>query len=573
MSISAAMTWEVRTTGSDSNGGGFRAGAAISAPSSPSVSNIISGGSVAAGTYYCVVTYTDAYGDTVISGESSTTTTGSASTITVTSPSAATGAVTWNCYFATTTGGPYWPQGTGLTIGSNRSVTTTPPTSGTQPRGVDRSQQDSAQLTIDNSTVTATTTGASSNTLTFTAGYSPTGADVGNIVHLSGGTNINTGDYEITAVTTTTWTLSGSGNATTGSGAGSAITGAMGGAKASPGGALASATTSNVIYVKAGTYTLGTGTTNTAGNKIQVNTSQFLIGYSTNRNPNNTDTAPVFDAGGNSITMITFNGNFTFANNISITNSGNRTGVTGWQPSGTGLYKLISVASCATSIAGGVAGFVAIDCSDSGCSSGMGTLSNNVQLIRYVSKSGAGNYAIAVGSGCTLEGCIITGQTSASTGGIQTNSNSLVKNCSIDGTNAAANNSWVGISLNGRACVAEDNIVIGASGTSGTAFTTIADIGCVFHNNAIYNCTVSYATRIQSSQQTGSVALTGDPFTNKSGNDYSLNTTTSAGASCRGGGYSPPYPGLSTTSHFDIGAVQHADPAGGASLARVFTGF
>src|SRR6516164_7534438 len=75
--LDVPFVFEVRQTGADTNAGGFAVGALIAAPSAPSVSNIGSGGSVAANTYYFVVTYTDAVGETVISGQTSTTTTGS----------------------------------------------------------------------------------------------------------------------------------------------------------------------------------------------------------------------------------------------------------------------------------------------------------------------------------------------------------------------------------------------------------------------------------------------------------------------------------------------------------------
>lgn len=97
--------------------------------------------------------------------------------------------------------------------------------------GVDRSQQAAAQVVIDNVAIICTTPGAGSNTLTFTAGYVPTADDVGNVVAITGGTNINAGLYEITGFTGTTWTVTGSTNLTTAGGAGSAVTGNMGGAR------------------------------------------------------------------------------------------------------------------------------------------------------------------------------------------------------------------------------------------------------------------------------------------------------------------------------------------------------
>ncbi len=58
------------------------------------------------------------------------------------------------------------------------------------------------------------------------------------------------------------------------------------------------------------------------------------------------------------------------------------------------------------------------------------------------------------------------------------------------------------------------------------------------------------------SYNNGFITLGGDPFTNASGNDFSLNNTAGAGASLRGAGYPSAFLGISTTSYPDVGAVQ-----------------
>jgi hypothetical protein len=59
------------------------------------------------------------------------------------------------------------------------------------------------------------------------------------------------------------------------------------------------------------------------------------------------------------------------------------------------------------------------------------------------------------------------------------------------------------------------------------------------------------------------VALSGDPFTNGASGDFSLDNTAAEGAACRGTGFPGVFPAGLTTGYVDIGAVQHADPAGG----------
>jgi len=56
------------------------------------------------------------------------------------------------------------------------------------------------------------------------------------------------------------------------------------------------------------------------------------------------------------------------------------------------------------------------------------------------------------------------------------------------------------------------------------------------------------------------VTLTGDPFTNAAGNDFSLNNVAGAGAACRNAGFPGALPGLATPlGYADIGVYRHQD--------------
>jgi hypothetical protein len=67
----------------------------------------------------------------------------------------------------------------------------------------------------------------------------------------------------------------------------------------------------------------------------------------------------------------------------------------------------------------------------------------------------------------------------------------------------------------------------------------------------------------------GHVTLSGDPCTDATNNDFSLDNTASQGASCRGAGTPGLLPGGTTTGYPDIGAVQHQEAAGGGFLRPV----
>jgi hypothetical protein len=59
------------------------------------------------------------------------------------------------------------------------------------------------------------------------------------------------------------------------------------------------------------------------------------------------------------------------------------------------------------------------------------------------------------------------------------------------------------------------------------------------------------------------VALSGDPFTNSAGGDFTLNNTTGAGAACRAVGFPGAMPGVSQVGYMDFGIFQHQDSGGG----------
>jgi hypothetical protein len=69
------------------------------------------------------------------------------------------------------------------------------------------------------------------------------------------------------------------------------------------------------------------------------------------------------------------------------------------------------------------------------------------------------------------------------------------------------------------------------------------------------------------------VTLTGDPFTNAAGNDFTLNSTAGAGAACRNAGTPGTLPGLaSQVGYADIGVYRHQDVGGGGGLKLIGAG-
>jgi hypothetical protein len=142
-----------------------------------------------------------------------------------------------------------------------------------------------AKLNIDGSAVTATASGV---TVTFTGGtHTATAAEVGNLFYLAAGSGATLGWYEITAYSSTTWTL----ERTTGM-SGGAVTGYMGGCLLTPQQAMTNmgntATSPSAIdqiaYIKAGTsaYPLAAALTMPSMAAASSYNTRF-VGYATSQ--------------------------------------------------------------------------------------------------------------------------------------------------------------------------------------------------------------------------------------------------------------------------------------------------
>jgi hypothetical protein len=110
--------------------------AALAAPAAPTLATATTGGTVLAGTYKVIVTYVNANGETVGSASASQVTTGSTSTITITSPTQPGGATGWYAYVTQVGGSVYTRQqaaGSPTNIATNLVLTAPPTSSGANP--------------------------------------------------------------------------------------------------------------------------------------------------------------------------------------------------------------------------------------------------------------------------------------------------------------------------------------------------------------------------------------------------------------------------------------------------------
>lgn len=357
-------------------------------------------------------------------------------------------------------------------------------------------------------------------------------------------------------------------------------TGASGAPYATPGKAVGVMAGGDTVYIKSGTYTHTTATTNIAGGPIRPPAGTAaaptrIIGYNSAIGDLDGDTDdtnyPVLattvglglipitclnsfvifknliaDAGGFVNKAVTLQ-----ADNIWMRNVVGKRGTT----YGFELFAIVRCFRCrATGNTGSTsagAGFLlaASHCLVFGC--------------RADGNSSAGFYV--TGTRGYIVSCIADGNTGASSDGFRfadADPSPVVINCT------AYNNGRDGIRFDGSTDVsipmAINNVSYG-NGAYGlrSGVTTLTDA------LLDYNAFGSNTSGARSAVPTGAhdVTLTGNPFTNAGSGDFSLDSVTGEGAACRGAGAPAAFLPTASTGYPDIGAVQAQGAA--ASTAPV----
>lgn len=428
--------------------------------------------------------------------------------------------------------------------------------------GIDFSQLDSAFASGTNLTVDAVT-----NTDVAPDGHTPDADDVGNLIQITAGAGFSTGFYEIASIQSGKWRLDRSPAATGTSGG----TWALGGALASPGKLGSGMVTGNDAWIKSGTYTVTSASTNIANGCLSLpagasaaNTTK-VFGYGSTRGDNGTK--PVITADG-TITTFTLvaTGTNGHVENIEV-NGNSRTSSRGFNSGNFSRFVRCKATNCTNSGFTGASGTFGLLCEATGCSTVGAFFSTGFWMSCVARANSITGFNLS--NGGVVVGCVSANNTGASTDGFTSASGgTYYSNC------VAYNNGRHG--FNPTAASAEMTLVnclavsnAGYGFTSSAAFDNIYLFYCAGNNNTSGNVNSS---NIPSAQQIGFIALSGDPFTSAAGLDFSLNNTASAGAAVRGAGLpslsSGLYglPGLSTNSYPDIGAAQHLEAASAASI-------
>lgn len=416
--------------------------------------------------------------------------------------------------------------------------------------GIDYSQQAAPEISFTDLVIGGTTT-------QFTSAANPVGKNfVGNTISITAGTGFTVQRVAVVSTSGTTATCDKS----LGTGGSTGGTGGFGGCLASVGLAGSVLVNSNVISVKTGSYSITSATVNIAGGCLSGQAR--IVGYATVRGDNGT--APTLTASGiTTATIVNLTGNAGLTQNVAI-DGATLTSIRGLQV-GNGTAYLVWVKNCTNSGIYLSTRSVAYRCRASGCITTFAAFEcRGADLFACEAYDNTiAGFGVNVG-GNNLSNCLSYGNTGATTDGFSFSAGVALLNCVSYG------NGRDGFRVSGNAgiiivnCIAEGNSAYGFNLSSAT--TPVILTNCATYNNTSGSASLP-TTASPLIIPVAVAALSGSPFTNAAADDFSLNNTAGAGASCRAAGFPGTFASGSTTGYLDIGAVQHADPAASVSAS------
>ncbi len=448
--------------------------------------------------------------------------------------------------------------------------------------GTDWSQQNAAQYALTNGS--ATTGNATVNTVSTVADM------VGNIVYVAGGTgSIVGGWYQILSqITGVSITLDRSTGLVTGTG----VTLNVGGALDSAVTAEPLLTAGMTLWIKAGTTTLATPIV--LANSGDATSGPIMWnGYHTARGDHD-GTQPLITSSTNSCDLLRGNpggspsmfrqwDNINWSSTAGTPGSGITAGTnangSNWSISNCKISGCKVGINCENATYAAIINLNVINCEITGCT------------VDAVSTS-----AVTLIDGCYLHGNSGYGVRCPSlavntTGGsVVEVENSVIYNNSLGGIYVL-----VGASVSGTAAIWLDlshSAIVGntndgvQNAVANTRFAMLAIENCILYGNSGYGVNVTNAAalvilnrnnaygantsgpRNNLAAGTNDVTLTADPFTARTGNDFSLNLTVGGGAACKAAGFPGSIPGLVTAGFADVGALQSKAGAGGGQILQ-----
>lgn len=420
--------------------------------------------------------------------------------------------------------------------------------------GTDWSQQDAAQYSV--------TDGVTAGTTTITSATASFGADVvGNFIYVAGGTGAVVGDWYqiITRTNATTIVVDRS----TGLTAGTGVTLKIGGAHSDPAIVAGKLVAGHTIYQKAGTYTITSTTANVAGGRVSTGVAVTRWeGYQVSRG--DIGTKPLMQASGVSTTTLfsVTSGAGTLVN-LSV-DGASLTSIRGFDcPSGAGAAASLCAALNCTNggFGSNMLGLTTLyRCLTSGCATVAAFDSRGAHFACVASTNTVTGFSCA-NALAKFTWCLSVGNTGASSDGFDGTSSVYWCNCVAYGNGRDGFREMTGqVALTAINCIAEANGGYGFRFQFSSINSTHFRLNCATYNNT--SGAVLGTLQLEEGNVTGSASF----FVDAANGDFRLNTTAGGGALARAAGIPGVFPGGLTTGYLDIGAVQHADPAGGGGI-------
>ena len=431
--------------------------------------------------------------------------------------------------------------------------------------GTDYSQQDAAN-TVGNNISTTDAVAAGTTTIT-SATASFTSAIIGNVIYLAGGT----GSLAATRVQVTAFTNSTTVTVDAAVATGTGITMNIGGALLSPAIAAAFRVAGNTVWIKAGTYSITTASTNVAAGCVSDSTGGDTVtweGYNSTRG--DLGTAPVLQAGNaiSTFTIFTITSGSTAGSiirNITVDGAG-LTGSQGFNLARRSVGYLLTAKNCKNIgiNASGGAGNTLVRCSATNITGGTAAISNGTLFMCESYSNTVSGFATAGfqafclsynNSGSTSDGFTLASAPAVLVGCVAYNNGR-------DGFRCSSQEAFVFIN-----CIAEGTNAASTNGFNATTAGVGAGVSRI--NCAAYNNATNVAANI-TGPSVGNVIGTGTFFVNAASGNFALNSTSTGGGLIKSLGLPGAFPAGTSTGYIDVGAVQSPPMA---PLARVFTGF
>lgn len=423
--------------------------------------------------------------------------------------------------------------------------------------GTDYSQQTSPQY----ATTAAVTAGTT--TITWAAAAA---AMVGNLAYVVGGTgSITAGWYQVVSVSVgVSITVDRSTGLTTGTG----VTVNVGGALATLTQAIASAISHNTIYCK-GSQTITTQITFGIAGSVVTDSPFYIIGYTTTRGDNGRFTITTSTNSANGILYNSGANNAVFKNLLIQSTAG--TPGNGIQTGTSGLSSNLTLDNCRIR----------------GWSYGIwGPYSTQYYILFLTLNNTEIDHSVHAGIYNSAQTYILNSYLHDNVYGLQTNSAYQNYQGWLAVNSVFYNNSTAGVLQSGTFPGTAINCVFANNGTGvsllDSDYTTASIINSIFYgnttgisssgspsgvfkNNAFGANTT--ATSGLPTQQDSTITLTADPFTNRTGGDFTLNSTAGGGQLCKNAGF----PGTAAfgIGSLSVGALQPSTGGGGSAT----TGF